>query len=262
MSLTGALALLSGVLGLVIGSFLNVVIWRVPRGESVVRPASHCPGCGHAIRGRDNIPVLSWLLLRGRCRDCGEPISVRYPLVELGTAVVFVLLALRIGGSWALPAYLYLGAAGVALSLIDLDTRRLPDVIVLPSYAVALVFLAIPAGVDGTWGAYLRAVLAGAALFAFYFVVWFIYPKGMGFGDVKLAGLLGIYLGWLGWGSLAVGAFLGFLIGAVAGVALMALSKAGRKSAIPFGPSMCLGALAGILLGAQVGSWYLNLIGA
>ena len=111
-----ALCVLTGVLGLAIGSFLNVVIWRVPRGESVVRPPSHCPGCGHQIRNRDNVPVVSWLLLHGRCRDCGEPISVRYPLVELGTAIVFVVLTLRIGFEAELPAYLYLGAVGVALA--------------------------------------------------------------------------------------------------------------------------------------------------
>src|SRR6476620_2199972 len=113
------LVILTAVLGLAVGSFLNVVIWRVPRGESVVRPPSHCPGCDRPIRPRDNIPVLSWLLLRGRCRDCGEPISIRYPLVEVGTAVLFVVLTLRIGFEAELPAYLYLGAIGVALAMID-----------------------------------------------------------------------------------------------------------------------------------------------
>ncbi len=126
------LVLCAGVLGTLIGSFLNVVVHRVPLGLSVVRPASRCPGCGGAIRRRDNIPVLSWVLLRGRCRDCRESISWRYPLVELMTGLLFAALAGLIGPSWALPAYLYLAAVAVALALIDLDVRRLPDAIVKP----------------------------------------------------------------------------------------------------------------------------------
>ena len=141
----------TAVLGLAVGSFLNVVIWRVPRGESVVSPPSHCPGCDRPVRPRDNIPVLSWLLLRGRCRDCKEPISPRYPLVEAGTAAVFVSLAAAIGVEPDLPAFLYLGAIGVALALIDIDVKRLPNVIVLPSYPVALVLLGAAAVVDSRW---------------------------------------------------------------------------------------------------------------
>src|SRR4051794_36713503 len=124
--------------GLAVGSFLNVVIHRVPRGESLIRPGSHCPQCGAAVRKRHNIPVLGWLLLRGRCADCRTPISARYPLVEAGTAALFVAVAARFGWSWQLPAYLYLAAVAVALAFIDLDVKRLPDTIVLPSYGVAL----------------------------------------------------------------------------------------------------------------------------
>src|ERR1700712_4336651 len=130
------LGVLCAVVGLAIGSFLNVVIWRVPRGESVVRPGSHCPSCDHPVRPYDDIPVVSWLLLRGRCRDCGEPISARYPLVEAGTSALFVVIAVHFGFSWALPAYLYLAAIGVALAMIDIDVHRLPNKIVLPSYGV------------------------------------------------------------------------------------------------------------------------------
>ena len=119
--MTWLLVVCTALVGLVIGSFLNVVIWRVPRGESVVSPPSHCPGCGHEVRPRDNIPVVSWLLLRGRCRDCGTGISIRYPLVEAGTAAVFVVLTLAIGFEPDLPAFLYLGAIGVALAMIDID---------------------------------------------------------------------------------------------------------------------------------------------
>src|SRR4051794_32155705 len=226
------IGLFCAVIGLVIGSFLNVVIWRVPRDESLVRPGSHCPACGHPVRPRDNVPVVSWLLLRGRCRDCGARISARYPLVELLTGAVWAALTLRIGADSALPAYLYLGALGVALALIDLDVRRLPDVLVLPSYVVGLALLAIPAVVHDDPGAYVRAVLGMAAMFGAFFLLVVAYPKGMGFGDVKLAGVLGMYLGFLSWGVLVVGGFLGFALGAVVGGALMVAQRAGRKSAI------------------------------
>jgi leader peptidase (prepilin peptidase) / N-methyltransferase len=255
---TWLLAVWSAALGLVIGSFLNVVVWRVPRGESIVRPPSHCPSCGHKVRPRDNVPVVSWLLLRGRCRDCHAPISARYPLVELATGVVFVVLAVRIGFAWELPAYLYLGAIGVALAMIDIDVKRLPNAIVLPSYVVVAVLLGAAAAIEGEWATMLRAVLAGMALYAFYFLLMLVYPRGMGFGDVKLAGILGAYLGWLGWGELVVGSFLGFLVGGVFGLALMVVGRAGRKSAIPFGPWMLLGALLGILWGGALADLYLD----
>ncbi len=181
-----------GLIGLVIGSFLNVVIWRVPRGESIVSPPSACPKCGQEIRPYDNIPVVSWLVLRGRCRDCGNPISARYPLVEIGTALLFAGMGWRFGLSWELPAFLYFAAIAVALSLIDIDTKRLPNVITLPSYAVGGALLLLPAVIDGSWDGYLRAWVGALALFAFYFLLAFIYPAGMGFGDVKLAGLIGL----------------------------------------------------------------------
>ena len=250
--------ILAGVLGLIIGSFLNVVVWRVPRGESIAHPPSHCPTCGAEVRPRDNVPVVSWLLLRGRCRDCKAPISPRYPLVELGTAVVFVVMAARIGLEPELPAFLYLGAIGVALALIDLDVKRLPNAIVLPSYAVAAVLLGAAAAFGDDWSSYLRAVLGMAALFGFYFVLALVYPAGMGFGDVKLAGVLGAYLGWLGWAEVVTGAFLGFLFGGAVGMALMATRRAGRKSQIPFGPFMLTGAFVAILWGGALADLYLD----
>ena len=260
--MTAVLLAFAGVLGLAIGSFLNVVVWRVPRGESVVHPPSACPRCGHAIRGRDNIPVVSWLVLRGRCRDCGLPISARYPLVELGTGVLFVLTAWFAGLHWILPALLYLAAISVALALIDIDVKRLPDAIVLPSYVVAIVLLALASanpGGEPDWSALLRALAGGAALFVVYFVMVLVYPAGMGFGDVKLAGVLGLYLGWFGWGSLFVGWFAAFLLGGLFSVGLMIAGRAGRKSGIPFGPWMLAGAAVGIVLGEPLTQWYLGI---
>jgi leader peptidase (prepilin peptidase)/N-methyltransferase len=248
-------------LGLLIGSFLNVVVWRVPRGESVAQPGSHCPACGHAVRTRDNVPVVSYLLLRGRCRDCDAAISTRYPLVELLTALVFGLLAWRLGADAALPAFLYLGAVGVALALIDIDVHRLPNAIVLPSYVIGAGLLGVAVLVDGDGHAALRTLIGAIALFGFYFLLALVYPSGMGFGDVKLAGVLGMYLGWLGYAQLVVGGFLGFLLGGVIGGGLMLMGRAGRKTKIPFGPFMLSGAFVAILCGATLGDLYLNALG-
>lgn len=251
-----ALAGLCGLLGLLIGSFLNVVIWRVPRGESVVSPPSHCPRCEQPIAPRDNLPVLSWLLLRGRCRHCAEPISARYPAVELATGALFAATAAAIGPEPELPAFLYLASIAVALTMIDIDTKRLPNVLVLPSYLVGLAGLGVAAAIGRDGAPLLRAVLGAAAMFAFYFLLAFIYPAGMGFGDVKLAGVLGLYLGWLGWGPLLIGAFAAFLLGGVLGALLMAVGRAGRKTAIPFGPWMLAGAFVAIFAGQPLADAY------
>ena len=247
-----------GVVGLVIGSFLNVVIWRVPRDESVVRPASHCPGCDRPIETRDNIPVVSWLLLRGQCRHCKTRISPRYPAVELLTGVLFVGVTLRFGLRVALIAFLYFTAVAVALAFIDIDHHRLPNVLTLPSYGVLAALFAVDAGVTGEWGTFVRALIGMAALWTFYFVLCLIYPAGMGFGDVKLAGLLGLVLGWVGYGPLILGAFVGFLVGGVFGIALIASKKGGRKTAVPFGPFMLLGAFVGIFAGQPLADLYLG----
>jgi leader peptidase (prepilin peptidase)/N-methyltransferase len=249
----------AALLGLAVGSFLNVVIYRLPRGESLVQPGSHCPHCNTAVRNRHNIPVLGWLLLRGRCADCSTPISARYPLVEAGTAALFVAVAARFGWSWELPAYLYLAAIAIALAAIDLDVMRLPDKIVLPSYLVALALLAPAVLAEGSWAAATRGVVGAVLLFSFYFFLA-VLPKGMGGGDVKLAGLLGLYLGWLGWSSVVIGAFAGFLIGGVVGVLLMALRRAKRKSRIPFGPAMLAGAFLAVFAAPAIADWYTSLL--
>lgn len=258
--MTAAVVGAAALLGLLVGSFLNVVIWRVPRGESVVSPPSACPACGHRVRPRDNVPVLSWLLLRGRCRDCSAPISPRYPAVELLTGVLFALTALRSGASWELPAFLYLAAICVALTWIDVDVRRLPDAIVLPSYPVLAVMLTGAAALSGDWGPLLRAAVGGVVLWAFYLLLWRIKPGGMGYGDVKLAGLLGAGLAWVGYGSLAVGAFAAFLLGGVFSIVLLLAGRAGRKSRIPFGPWMIAGAVLGVAAGEQLAAAYLTLL--
>jgi leader peptidase (prepilin peptidase)/N-methyltransferase len=267
-----AVVVAGGAAGLLIGSFLNVVVHRVPAGMSVVAPPSACPGCGSRIGARDNVPVLSWIALRGRCRSCREPISARYPLVEMATGLFFVFVVVRfwpldpaaagIGELIArlpvLLAFLWLAAVSVALALIDLDVH---DVIVLPSYGVGIVMLGLGAWASGDWASLGRAAAGAGVLYALYLVMALVMPGGMGFGDVKLAGVLGLYLGWLGWGSLAVGAFSGFLLGGLFAVALVALRRASRGGGIPFGPWMLAGAWTGIFFGSAVFDAYLSAIG-
>jgi leader peptidase (prepilin peptidase)/N-methyltransferase len=255
--------LLALVFGLVVGSFLNVVVHRVPRRESLVSPGSCCPRCGTPIRARHNIPVLGWLILRGRCADCSAPISVRYPLVEAGTGLLFAALAWRLDRLdllSALPAYLWFGAAGVALALIDLELRRLPNAITFPSYPVLAVLLTASAAWQHDWWSLARAGIGAVALFGFYLLLVLLYPAGMGWGDVKLAGVLGGVLAYLSWSALLVGAFGGFLLGAVVGVAVMATGRGGRKTALPFGPFMIAGALLAIFLADPIATWYAGLL--
>lgn len=257
----------SGVFGLVIGSFLNVVIHRVPAGVSLTRE-SRCPSCENGIKPWQNVPLVSWLALRGRCAHCGEPISARYPLVELATGLAFTVVVWFFLATSTTPmpvtivvivAYLYFAAITVALTAIDLDTHRLPNVIVVPAYVVSLLILAVACVQGADWSALVRAGIGGAALYAFYFLLRVIRPAGMGGGDVKLAGVVGIYLAWLGWGSLIVGAFAAFVLGGVFGVALIAFRRAGRKTAIPFGPWMLAGAWVGIFAGEALARWYIGL---
>ena len=259
MTLHAVGLVLVGLLGLVVGSFLNVVVWRVPRGESVVSPPSTCPSCEARIAWYDNVPVVSWLVLRGRCRRCGSRITPRYLVVEALSGLLFVATALVVGWNLALPAFLYLAAVSVALAAIDIDVHRLPDAIVLPSYPVAAVLLALASwdvGVGYDGGALLRAAIGGIALFVLYLTLVLVNPRGMGLGDLKLSGVLGMYLGWVGWGALAVGAFGAFLLGGVFGIALMLAGRAGRKTSVPFGPWMLLGAATGVAVGEPLAAWY------
>lgn len=265
----------AGALGLAIGSFLNVVAWRVPRGESVVAPASACPNCGHAIRPYDNVPVLSWLALRGRCRDCAVPISPRYPVVEAITGVLFVLVAVMMGptivaatsatDAWAaalvLVAHLALAGFGVALAAIDLDTHRLPDALVVPLIATALILFTAAWIVGGDGQAMVRALVGMLAMSGAYAALWFAKPGAMGAGDVKLAVALGLFLGWGGWGALVVGFIAAFAIGSAAGAILIMRGRIDRRGGIPFGPSMIAGAWVGIVFGAPLAGAYLRLFG-
>lgn len=247
--MTAFLAISCAVLGLAVGSFLNVVIARVPRKESVVTPRSRCPGCSAPIAPRDNVPVLSWLLLRGRCRSCAEPISPRYPLVEVGTAALFAATAVRFGADAALPAFLVFVAALIAITAIDLELFIVPNRIVYPTLFASAPMLLTAATVDGDWKSAREAAIGGVLAFGLFLVIHLISPRGMGFGDVRLSGVIGMFLGWLSVPHVLLGLFLAFLLASVIGVGLIAVKLRSRKDHIPFGPFLALGAVLAVLAG-------------
>lgn len=256
--------MVAGILGLAVGSFLNVVIYRVPLRQSVVAPSSVCPQCSARIKAYDNIPVISWLLLRGKCRTCKCPISARYPIVEIGTALFFGLVVWKFESPKGeaislLVAFLYLAAVTIALTLIDLETHTLPNAIVLPSYVVGVVLLSISGTLNGDHRAIIRALVGAAVMWLLYLAMALAYPDGMGFGDVKFAGVLGLFLGYLGWDVLITGAFGAFVLGGFFALALILLRKSNLKSGIPFGPWMVAGAWLGVFFGATIVQSYLSI---
>jgi leader peptidase (prepilin peptidase)/N-methyltransferase len=229
--------------GLLIGSFLNVVAWRLPRGESLIKPRSKCPGCATQLKAYDNIPVVSWLALRGRCRGCGERISARYPVVEAVTAALYVLVvALKWGDALQMALGLVLVTFLVPIAVIDLDLKIIPNKLTAPA---AVLALALGAALEPS---YLPEQLAaGAGALVFFLLPALIHQKGMGMGDVKLVAVLGLYLGR----AVAPAIFIALILGVVAGVAIMAAKGAseGRRTKVPFGPFLAAGAIVAFFVG-------------
>jgi leader peptidase (prepilin peptidase)/N-methyltransferase len=248
----GLLIAYCAIFGLVIGSFLNVVIYRVPRKESVVSPRSACPTCSTPISSRDNVPIFSWLFLRGKCRSCHSPISIRYPLIELATAGLFGGVAARIGYSWSLPAYLVLAAGLLALASIDLEHLLLPKRIVYPVLGLVSASLVIAAAATHHWHYLLVAGLSAIAWFIVFFAMNAISPRLLGFGDVRLAPVLGLALGWLGVRYVLLGFFAANLIGAVLGLSLIATKQMTREQQIPYGVFLALGTMLAIFAGPEL----------
>ena len=238
--------------GLVVGSFLNVVIHRVPLHESIVFPASHCPNCGARIQAYDNVPIISYLLLRGRCRDCRERIPISYPVVEAATAALFGAAVYAFGIGFKLFAALAFILVLVSLAGMDYEHRLLPNVIVGPATVLGFVLSAFSRP-DWWWIYPLAALILAGVLF----LLAIIYPGGMGMGDVKMGGMLGAFLG--PYAALAV--FLGALTGAIAGGILMATGKMSRRTALPFGIFMSFGGLVTLFVGPELWRYYLNLVG-
>ena len=242
----------AGVLGLLIGSFLTVVVDRVPRGASIVAPRSACGACGTTLGAPDLVPVLSWVVLRGRCRHCGASIGVEPVVLELATAALFAAMAARFGFTWETLAYCALCAGLLALSIIDLRTMRLPREI---TYATALIGvpLLVVAALVARQPHRIGTMCIGAAIAGvFMWLVYVLSRGGLGDGDVRLAPLLGAYLGWLGLGYVPIGLFCGFLLGSIVGVAAMVVGRAGRRSALPFGPFLAAGTVLAVFVGAPL----------
>jgi leader peptidase (prepilin peptidase)/N-methyltransferase len=242
-----------GLLGLLIGSFLNVVIFRVQRGESIVTPGSHCPACGHALRAWELIPLVSFLIQKGQCRNCQLSVSWRYPAVELLTGVLFFLTASSTLSSMMSPARLFLNLVFVtvliALAFIDLDTFRLPDVLTFPLLGIGLLggFL-IPGNPTG-WESLLSALGAGG----FFWIITRVHPQGMGLGDVKLVAALGAFLGFP---AIFLAVFMGSFVGAFIGIILLLAGRKRFNQQIPFGPYLALGAILTLLWGNRIFEFY------
>jgi leader peptidase (prepilin peptidase)/N-methyltransferase len=244
--------LVAFILGLITGSFCNVVIYRIPDGKSIVAPGSHCRSCGHSIRACDNIPLLSYLLLNGRCRFCKEHISFRYPAVELIAGVIFGLLWSKFGFSIPFGIYAVLTSTLLVIALIDYDHKIIPNIITLPGMVIGLglSMWALPI----TPMASLSGLLLGGGLF---YLIAFLTKGGMGGGDIKLIAMIGSFLGWPG---ALFTIFSGALLGSLVGIALMLLGRKGRKDKVPFGPFLSCGAILFILCGKDLIDWYFNLL--
>ncbi|GAA1940368.1 prepilin peptidase [Kitasatospora viridis] len=253
------LVLIIGLLGLAVGSFLNVAASRVPAGRSVVRPRSACPRCAAPIAARDNIPVLSWFLLGRRCRSCRLPIPARYPLLEALTAILFAAEALRFGRSETLPAELVFTAGLLALATCDAEHLLLPRRLIYPTLGLTAACLLAAATATGQWQRLGTTAVCGAGAFAAFFALHWVRPAWLGFGDVRLAGLLGTGLGWLGPWYLVLALVAGSAVGLLVGVALMASGRATRHTRLPFGLFLAAGAIAALLVGAPVVHWYESL---
>jgi leader peptidase (prepilin peptidase)/N-methyltransferase len=240
---------------LAFGSFINVVVYRVPRGESLIMPASHCPHCQHPIRPWDNIPLISWIILKGHCRDCGAPISFRYPLVEMLAAVLLLLSCYKYGVSASFAFYSILLLGLLALSLIDLEHYLLPNRIVIPLWIFGLVFEII-FRVIPLWKSLLGMVVGGGILvLVAYGGKWLFGKEAMGGGDIKLTAMMGVYVGWP---NVLLLFFLAAVLASVVGVALMiGWGKKGRDP-IPFGPFLALGCVLTLLWGTRLLDWYLG----
>jgi leader peptidase (prepilin peptidase)/N-methyltransferase len=242
---------IAAVMGAVFGSFLNVVAYRLPRGESLSRPRSRCPRCETPIRPYDNVPVLSWIALRGRCRSCGERIPARYPLVEAGTAALCALVVIAKGADEDALLGLALVLLLVPVTLIDLDHRIIPNKLMLVGAIVAPALVLATAPDD-----LVEHLVAGVAAGGFFLLAVLAYPRGMGMGDVKLAAVLGLFLGR----AVGPAVFIALISGTLVGAAVIARKGAreGRKTAVPFGPFLALGAVVALFAGDALVDAYLS----
>lgn len=243
--------------GAVIGSFLNVCIYRLPRKESVVWPASHCPVCSSPIAPQDNIPVVSYLLLAGRCRACRAPISFQYPLIELANALGYGLILWRFGPTWQSAVYALLFSALLVITGTDLSHQIIPDVVTKPGIIAGLLFATAVLPI-GLLGALLGMAVGGGILWFLAWISPYIFGReGMGFGDVKLMAMVGAFLGWK---PVLLSIMLGAVVGSVVGITLMSLGMIKRTEPIPFGPFLALGAIVSLFFHQELLDWYFGFL--
>jgi leader peptidase (prepilin peptidase) / N-methyltransferase len=245
-------------IGSLIGSFLNVCIYRIPRGLSIIRPSSRCPSCNNAIRPYDNVPIMSFLILRGRCRDCGDRIPFRYPAVETMNALFYVTVIWRFGIGWHVPFLFLFCSAMIVITFIDLDYQIIPDAITLPGIPIGLIagtFLLpdpfVRAGSLGFTNA-LIGLISGGGLF---YAIAVLSRGGMGGGDIKMMAMVGTFMGWK---SILLTTFAGSLLGSIVGIFLVVFRGRGRKTKIPFGPFLAFGALITLFFGQELLNVYLR----
>jgi len=244
------------VLGLIVGSFSNVCIYRIPRNESVIYPASHCPKCRTKIKPIDNIPLLSYILLKGRCRNCGSKISIQYPVVEFLTGLIYLIVYLIYGLSIQTLVYIILSSALIIIAFIDLQEQIIPDIISLPGIVIGLILSFIVPYMSFINSA-LGALVGGGIILIIAWVGSIIFKKeAMGGGDVKLAAMIGAFLGWR---YTIISLFLGFFIGALVGIILILSKIKSKEDMVPFGPFIVLGSIITLLWGEKILAWYIGI---
>jgi len=247
--------ILTFILGLIVGSFSNVCIYRIPRNESIIYPGSHCPKCSTTLRPMDNIPLLSYIILKGRCRNCGSKISIQYPIVELLTGLIYLIIYLTYGLSIQSLIYIILSSALIIITFIDLKEQIIPDVISLPGVVAGLVISFFVPYISSL-SSLLGIIAGGGTILIIALIGTIIFKKeAMGGGDVKLAAMVGAFLGWK---YVILALFLGFFIGALAGIFLILAKIRSREDMIPFGPFIVVGSIAAILWGERILLWYLG----
>ena len=249
-------AIIALTFGLIIGSFLNVCIYRIPREKSIVSPPSSCPACGSPIEPWDNVPLISYLILLGKCRRCGEKISLRYPAVELLNGLLYAAVLLYFCGGWQLPVLFAFVSAMVVITFIDLDFQIIPDVITLPGMIIGLAaatFLFPDPFAKYALLGFMNSIIGLLAGGVSFYLIAILSRGGMGGGDVKMMAMVGAFTGWKG---VFLTTLVGSLAGSLVGIALMVFKGKGRKTKVPFGPFLALGSLVTLFLGRMILDWY------
>jgi leader peptidase (prepilin peptidase)/N-methyltransferase len=248
------------ILGLIIGSFLNVCIYRLPRNLSIVKPASSCPNCGAKIKPWDNIPVLSYILLKGKCRGCGEKISIRYPLVEFLNGIFYLAAYVRFDFGWHLLFIFIFLSTLIVITFIDIDYQIIPDLITIPGIGIGLLagtfFIPDPFSIDIASIGFKNSILGFLVGGGIFYLIAVVSRGGMGGGDIKMMAMIGAFLGWK---SVLLTTFIGSLVGSFFGILLMIFKGIGRKTKIAFGPFLAIGAITTLFKGKEILYWYLNI---